>query len=466
MATGTKNRPTDWHPLGEADPTPGDVDGVTAGQKNMQSTAAEIRLQIKKLKTISDDTTLKGKYVDELQSGADKFRGKLEKSAGRYERVSAQLGEWATELDFAQTSTAKALSSAKSAQADIKRLLGSADPDSESAKKAEEELDHHKKEELHRARGVLATAKSDYQHSVESYEAKSKNIAKKIRDIIDDALEDGFWSWVSNIIEQHIDAIKITLEVIGYIATIAAIAALAITVLAACIAMPGLLLALAPMLLTFGTVASVVSLGMHSLMAATGNGGWGDVGFDILGLLTFKAGGAVARGVEQGAAATQRASTQAARRATADAMANSPKRDALMLASSQAKGKYAKRAAKKNLREYEKTLKSTGAAQGLPTPTPMEIAMAGGDAKLAAQWKYAAREQVKRDGDAATQEAAHRTSRAAAQNSGIFIGGTALDLGDKTAGSSDIYPKKWDIKPYSDAKDWNFYNSGMYDFAP
>ncbi|MFJ5288436.1 hypothetical protein [Streptomyces sp. NPDC088348] len=466
MATGTKNRPTDWHPLGEADPTPGDVDGVTAGQKNMQSTAAEIRLQIKKLKTISDDTTLKGKYVDELQSGADKFRGKLEKSAGRYERVSAQLGEWATELDFAQTSTAKALSSAKSAQADIKRLLGSADPDSESAKKAEEELDHHKKEELHHARGVLATAKSDYQHSVESYEAKSKDIAKKIRDIIDDALEDGFWSWVSNIIEQHIDAIKITLEVIGYIATIAAIAALAITVLAACIAMPGLLLALAPMLLTFGTVASVVSLGMHSLMAATGNGGWGDVGFDILGLLTFKAGGAVARGVEQGAAATQRASTQAARRATADAMANSPKRDALQLAVRQAKGKKARDAALANLEKHKKSLKVRGAAQQLPKPTLAEIAKAGGDPNLAAQVKYAGREAAKHGRDAATQSAAHQTARAGAKNLGLFVGGTALDLGDKATGSSDIYSKKWNIEPYSEAKDWNLYNTGLYDFAP
>ncbi|MET9529476.1 hypothetical protein ABZY02_02730 [Streptomyces sp. NPDC006649] len=432
----------------------------------MRETAAEIRLQITKLKAIGNDDTLKGKYVDALQSGADKFRGKLEKSAGRYERVSAQLGKWATELHSLQSTTADALASAKSAQADIHRLVGSVDPQSATAEKTEKELNPSKKEELHRARRDLAAAQRSYHRAVEDYETQSKNIARKIRDIIDDALEDGFWSWVSNIIEQNIEAIKVTLEVIGYIATIAAIAALAITVLAACIAMPALLLTLAPLLLTFGTVASVVSLGMQSLMAATGNGGWGDVGFDILGLLTFKAGGAVARGVEQGATATQRASTQAARRATADAMANSPKRDALMLASSQAKGKYAKRAAKKNLREYEKTLKSTGAAQGLPTPTPMEIAMAGGDAKLAAQWKYAAREQVKRDGDAATQEAAHRTSRAAAQNSGIFIGGTALDLGDKTAGSSDIYPKKWDIKPYSDAKDWNFYNSGMYDFAP
>ncbi|MEV6791179.1 hypothetical protein AB0M87_04075 [Streptomyces sp. NPDC051320] len=466
MGTGTKRRPTDWQPLGDTDPTPGDVDGVTAGQKNMQATAAEIRLQIKKLKTISDDKTLKGKYVDELQSGADKFRGKLEKSAGRYERVSAQLEKWATDLKFIQTSTADALSSAKSAQADIKKLVGSTDPDSEAAKKAEDELDSHKKEQLHRARSDLAAAQRKYQHAIESYDTQSKNIAKKIRDIIDDALEDGFWSWVSNIIEANIDAIKITLEVIGYVATIAAIVALAITVLAACIVMPELLLALAPMLLTFGTVASVVSLGMHTLMAATGNGGWGDVGFDILGLLTFKAGGAVARGVEEGAAATQRASTQAARRATADAMANSPKREALKLAVQQAKGKNARRAASKNLKAYNVKLKAKGAAQQLPKPTAREVLNAGGDPKTAAQLKYAAREEAKRGSDTATLKAARQTSRAGAQNLSLFVSGTAIDLGDKAVGSSDISPSKPNIKPYSDAKDWNFYNSGLYDYAP
>ncbi|MFJ5288433.1 hypothetical protein [Streptomyces sp. NPDC088348] len=432
----------------------------------MRETAAEIRLQITKLKAIGNDDTLKGKYVDALQSGADKFRGKLEKSAGRYERVSAQLGKWATELHSLQSTTAAALTTAKSAQADIHRLVGSTDPESATAEKAEKELNPPKKEELHRARRDLAAAQRSYHRAVEDYETQSKNIARKIRNIIDDALEDGFWSWVSNIIEQNIEAIKVTLEVIGYIATIAAIAALAITVLAACIAMPALLLTLAPLLLTFGTVASVVSLGMHSLMAATGNGGWGDVGFDILGLLTFKAGGAVARGVEQGAAATQRASTQAARRATADAMANSPKRDALQLAVRQAKGKTAQKAAEKNLHIFDKTLKAKGAAQQLPKPTIREILAAGGDPKTAAQLKYAKRELAKRGADSATYEAAHQTARAGLQNLGLFVGGTTMDLGDKAAGSSDIFPTKPNIKPYGDAKDWNFYNSSLYDYAP
>ncbi len=461
----TQPRPKNWEPLGQGDPTPGDVAGVRAGMHNMAETGQQIRDQIKRLKAISEDSgALKGKYVDELKNGSDKLKGKLEKTAGRYERVSSQLEKWANQLEDAQVETARALKSAKQAQETIDQLIGEG-VTGDAAKKAEESLDPAKSRQLDEARGDLERAKSRYDAAVRGYGEDSKRVADKIRDIIDDAVEDGVWSWFSNLIERNIDGLKKVLEVIGYIVTALAIVALVIIVLAAVIAMPAALVALAPLLLTAGTVLSVVTLAAHSAMALTGNGGWGDVAFDIVGLLTFKMGNAAAKGIKAGAQATKKASRGAAK-SQAKAAKDTPRYKELKDNFAQAKTKKQKAGALKAMREYEKRNKPKGVSQNAPKPSAGEVFRAGGSREAAERKAFALREAAKRPGDEATQQAAQSTARYGAANTALFGGGTALDLGDKAAGSSDLYPDKPNVGPYSDAKDWNFYNTGLYDYAP
>ncbi|MET8011473.1 hypothetical protein ABZU86_10305 [Streptomyces sp. NPDC005271] len=435
----------------------------------MSNTHKEIVAQVKRLKAIGDGEGLKGEYVDELKDSAEKLAGKLEKAAGRYEHVATQLGKWKGRLEHAQTETAGALKSAKEAEADIKELVGTLDEDSDEAKKAAKELDAGEKGRLESAQEKYKKAEERYNTAVGDYEDDAKKIADKIRDIIDDAVEDGFWSAISNWVERNVDWIKKALEVLGYIATILAMVALVIAVVAAFVAVPGGLLAILPLLTQIGTAITFFTLGTHVLMAATGNGGWGDVGFDIIGLFTFKMGTAAAKGIKAGTDATRRASVQAARRETKDALRGSAKRAELKQAVKDAPNKKARNAALKRQRRFERSLKSPGAARELPKPTAKEVFRAGGDPDVAAQIKYAAREGAKRSGDNATREAAHQTARAGRRNSAAFVAGTGLDLGDKAVGSSDLWPDKPKIGPYSDAKDWNnfsFSNSGWHDRAP
>lgn len=465
-------RPKDWYPLEVedrySDPTPGDLEQVTSGQKSMKATATEIKDQIDRLRIIGEGEGLKGEYAQELQDGADKLRGKLEKTKGRYEKVSAELENWSRHLQHAQSETAAALTSAKDAAETIKSLVGSLDEESEQASKAEEELNAQKKEQLREARAKLTSAQTRYKEAIRVYDEEAKKIAGNVRDAIDDAVEDGFWSWLSNFIERNIKTIKAALEVLGTIATVLAMAALVIMVFAGAAFMPAILVALAPVFLSIGTAVTAITTASHVLMALTGNGGWGDVALDVLSLATMRVGSVAVKGVKAGVTAAQKASVKAGRSATKTNRANAA--DKLKRyddAYNAAKSKKQKDAILKQKRAFEKTLKGKGATQQMPTPSRKEILAAGGDAELAAAQKYARNEAAKRTGDEATGAAADEVAKHGRRNLVAFGVGTGVDLNDKIIGSSDfIMPDKPSIEPYNDFKDWNLSQTGWYDYAP
>ncbi|MBT2392809.1 hypothetical protein J7E87_26085 [Streptomyces sp. ISL-1] len=455
--------------MGDADPTPGDPEGVRAGQSAMASTGAEIRRQIQRLKAIGDTEELKGKYVEELKEGADKLRGKLEKTAGRYERVSTKLADWANKLEDAQEETAKALTSAKEAEGAIKSLVGGAAPGTEAAKEAEKELNPSKKEELEQARIKLDNSGKRYNEAVENYGKDAKKIADKIRDIIDDAVEDGLWSWASNLIERNLDSIKVVLEVAGWIATALALVALVIMVVALFMVPGAGWLAAMAIMMKIGTAIAIGTTAAHVAMAATGNGGWGDVAFDVVGLLTMRMGTLAGRGVKKGADSARQASVKAGRQEAKD-IKTSPDYKAKMAdferQKAAAPSKRVRDAIQKRQDAYRGSQKPKGVAQELPTPTPKEVLRAGGDREAAANLKFAQNEAAKRAGDPDTVAAAQKASRGGAVAFTAFAGGTVVDWVDKAIAPSDIFKDKPSVEPYGDFKDYApDWANGHYDNA-
>ncbi|WP_432093759.1 hypothetical protein [Streptomyces sp. bgisy100] len=434
----------------------------------MKNTADEIRNQISRLKTIGEGENLEGDYVDKLKEGADKLKDKLEKTAGRYERVSSKLNIWAEMIEHAQSETAAALSSAKSAEATLKEVVGTSEVDSEKFQDSEEKLEGHQKERVEQAKIQLTKAQKRYDAAVSDYAADAKQIADKIRDIIDDAIEDGLFSGFSNWVEDHIDAIKKTLEVLGYIATILAAVALVIMVVAAFTVLPGGWLLAAGLMMKIGTAITVATAVTHGAMAATGNGGWGDVAFDLIGLVTMKAGTLTAKGVQKGANAARSASVRAGRQEARD-LRNKPgvkeKLADFEKRKQAAPSDSVRKALQQDKERYLKSLKPRGVAQQLPRPTPREVLKAGGDREVAANLRFAEREALKRGGDSDTLAAAQKASRSSGLNFAVFTGGTGLDWGDKAVGSSDIVSEKPKWEDYSDLKDATGDKSGMYDAA-
>ncbi|MFZ3547029.1 hypothetical protein ACODT3_15725 [Streptomyces sp. 4.24] len=368
----------------------------------MATTGEQIRAQITRLKAISGTDELKGKYVEELKKGSGKLKGKLEKSAGRYEKVSAKLGEWAGCLEHAQSETAAALTTAKEAQDSFRALVGNEDPDSAAAKTAEKDLEPSKKTELEAARTKLEGARKRNGLAVEGYRRDSKRIADKIRDIVDDAVEDGIWSWFSNLIERNLKAIKVVLEVLGWIATILAVVALVIMLLmvpGGALAGIAILAKLASLAMTAGTVIMLGTAGAHVAMATTGNGGWGDVAFDCVGLVTFGAGRLAATGIRKGVAASRQASINAGRSQTRNARQTADytrKMGELEARKNAATTKGARAAIQREQDIFRKSTKAPGVAADVPVVTTRQTFKAGGDPHAASANRFASNEAMKR----------------------------------------------------------------------
>jgi hypothetical protein len=291
MTPTSKRRPVDWQPLCESDPVPGDPEEIRAEVKHMISVAKKLRDQAKNLRAISNEDTLKGKYVKRLREESGTLEKHMREVAGRYERVHGHLTKWSNELEDFQSDADKLLRQAKEKQeeveADKARKSASEDKDTPNASPsgtspADDPLQPYRTR-LHTLTGDLST--------------RANHHAGKIRDEIEDVIEDSWWDDVKGWVHDHADGIKAFIDVLGWVATAAGFLALAI---------PGL------NLLVLGI--ALVTVGLRLLLVASGDASWTDVTFDVVGGLLVVGGLGAAAKLASGAKATVGAA-QAARTA-------------------------------------------------------------------------------------------------------------------------------------------------------
>ena len=99
--------------------------------------------------------------------------------------------------------------------------------------------------------------------------------ARKISGASHDSLADSWWDQFKQEIGAIADNLKTIATIIGYVATACAILAVILT---------------GPLALVFLLIAGgllLTELGIHTILAATGNGSWVDVGLDIFALATL-----------------------------------------------------------------------------------------------------------------------------------------------------------------------------------
>lgn len=299
-------RPTDWAPLAEADPVPGDPEGIRREVTHMKKVAEKLRAQAAAMQAIADCDGLKGKYADEL---ADKARGlgrRLDLAEDRYRKVKGHLGGWADDMEHAQKRADRALDDAKDAQ----RILDAHKP-YDGAKKSPDKPGTGTPSAVPavtRAKEDLETARRKLHSAVTFYDERADHYASKIRSSIDDDMEDSWWNdfkawasgdWLGELGEWLSDITTVLSVIAIFFPAVGAIA---------------------------GLLTGVVML-IHFVQAMTGNGSWFDVLTDIAAFKMarngVKAAKAVkslqkeARGLSEGLARTQ------ARRATTRANAGS-----------------------------------------------------------------------------------------------------------------------------------------------
>lgn len=294
-------RPTDWHPLAEADPIPGVVVGVTAEADRLKTVAGTIRDQITRLNKIgsASDADLKAEAGKTIRQTANDLAGKLTKTAARYEAVSGHLRGWAGELDWSQTESAAALTDAQLAQAKINTHAAPVyDPKTTPAPTPAQQRDEATRVRLlNQADADLTAAKARLDRAVQHRDQKGRDYKNLIEGDSHDGLKDSDWDSFKDWVDSNKGWLTALADIAGWIATALAVVALFVS--------GGWIL----VLLIAVTAAAFIC---HTLLAAAGDGSWISVGLDLLSFCFVFKGVAVAAKMGKAAEAAQTALKKAA----------------------------------------------------------------------------------------------------------------------------------------------------------
>ncbi|SFF13420.1 hypothetical protein SAMN05216251_108319 [Actinacidiphila alni] len=428
----TTPRPRDWHPLADADPTPGDPEAIRAEVAHMKRLAAMLRAEAADLALIGSADGLKGGYAVKLRDESRELEVHLRETAGRYERVHGHLSGWAAELDDIQSEADRILRGAR-ADASVS-ASGSASGDTAPDGAEADPLARHRrsldKVETHR-------------------DLRAAHYAARIRHEINDKIKDSWWERRKNEIDGVKGAISLVVDVMSWVATGIALVAIVMT--------PAGWVAGLAIWLAVGVLAG------HLLLAAAGDGSWLDIGMDVFGLLTMGAGTIALKNLTAVRTATKLAAQGAAdERAAVSATRSS--RSVLDRSSATVNRRGATKAARAKARHDRNIARAAAkragrdaaafeAAAPMAEASQREAVLLGGDRETANLYKDVVRMRAAYPESGAVRRASQGAEVHRNAFRGAWASATSVDLVDKAAGSSDFIPRKPSSSSYGDFKD-------------
>ncbi|MFJ1586169.1 hypothetical protein ACIOC1_22985 [Streptomyces sp. NPDC088197] len=435
MATTTRPRPRDWHPLTDTDPTPGDPESIRDEVAHMKHLAGMLRAEAADLKVIGAGDGLKGRYAAKLRDEARELEVHLRETAGRYERVHGHLTAWAGELEAIQS--------------DADRILRGARADAEAAPPEDTESASGPGSGSGSSDDPLARHRRSLTRVEAHRDERASHYAARIRHEINDKIKDSWWERRKNEIDGVKGAISLVADVMSWVATVIAIVAIFTT--------PAGWIAGLAVWLAVGVLAG------HIALAAAGDCSWLDVGMDIFGLLTMGIGGAALNGLKDVRAATKLAA-QAAADERAAVTATRASRSVLDRSSATVNRRGSTAAARARARHVRNIAKAAAERAGRnaaveEAATPMaeasqrEAVLVGGDRETANLYKDVVRMRAAYPESAAVQRASQGAEGYKGTFQGTWIAATAVDGADKAVGDSDALPEKPDYGPYGAFKD-------------
>ncbi|WP_055565398.1 hypothetical protein [Streptomyces atriruber] len=300
-------RTTDWQPLADHDPVPGDPDRLEQLGRKLRKTANELERQVRHLKAASEVESWDSDAGKEFREKAKKCRGRLEAAHKRYKTVadavgdrivdhgsdyesnaSAQPGNYATELLRAQRIAEIARQDAQDAEADKSAAQKGLDGLSgkEEGHSAKGEAKGHKEKLEDRAESAgkaLEAAREKLRRAQEIRDTAAKKAREAIDEAIsDDALKDGFWDDFADFVEWAAG----WMEDISKYAGLAALAVGWIPVIGQ---------GLAGFLGAVSMVATLINIACTAVQVAMGDESWTALAEAAVGLLMMGAGKAMSK---------------------------------------------------------------------------------------------------------------------------------------------------------------------------
>lgn len=287
----TGARPADWSPLGYgADPVPGEPGEVLGEAAHYARVALEISAQADRLRRLAaPDEALKGDYTEALRESCEELAHDVSQAHGRFEEVSGALYALAPSLDDAMWETAQALEDATVAQQRIDQIDAQTWTPEERSDPTDPRHAAYAADVRERSAAAerLGTARTRAQRAVSTYDSEASRIAARIRDASDDQLKDGRFEGVKAWVKKHADILRAIAQILGAIVLVLAVAIV-------------LLSNPAGWLVLAAIVAGAALLTVDTLLALAGEGSWGDVAWDVVGLLTLGTGALLGKLVRGG----------------------------------------------------------------------------------------------------------------------------------------------------------------------
>lgn len=306
-------RQGEWHLLGhDGDPVPATPWEIDRQGRHYKGVAEQLREQAARLRRLAEQgSALEGHYAEGLRHSSRELAGHLEQAEGRFDDTGEQLCAWADDVREARRATSAALGEAEEAHA---RVLANqplaAAPGAEPPTPAQQVAADARADRLDTAEGELAGARQASNRALTELDRRADQVAAAIRRASDDDMKDSRWDRFKGKVERIAGVLSSIREILGYIAIALVVVSLFV---------PGLNLLVAALIVGLGMLA------ISSLLAATGNGSWLDVAFDVVGVATLGIGrvftslARVGRGLSLTRAAPiagQRASAQVLRAAS------------------------------------------------------------------------------------------------------------------------------------------------------
>jgi hypothetical protein len=424
-------RPGNWSLLTDdgRDPVAGDPDAVRSQAGYYATMAKTIIDEAHRLKTLGDDDELVGKYAKSLKEELHDLADEVHKAHKRYDGVATALKPYATALDTAKAGSMSALRDAEHAQAAQTKAAASPNPQATPGGKplTADQKDQAKShaDAVKAANDALNAAKTKLHGVLTDLNDAGKRAAGSINDHNDDALKDHHHWW-----DVVVKIIKVLVEIANYVVIVLAIVALFI---------PGLdVIVLA---------ISLAILAADMLLAATGNGSWMDVAFDIVAVITFGAGKGLEKLGERGAETALEGATKAAIKTEFRKSGNIIMRNLFGRGTKMAN---ATRIGTRNVAEFADTFKSTVKASA------REMARSGGLEGLAKSSKLATELDRTFGGVSHLDKAYLAGLRRAGQ--GVWGAGVTAPLTNVALSRSNL-PVLENVKPYSN--NWEGTKEGL-----